>query len=391
MKKNSLRKFLFFNFLIMTVFNFAHPLTPRLIIELHLPSYMFGLFFALMSIGSYVFSPIWGSLSDYKGRKKFLMFGVLGYGVAQLGFGLSQTAGIISIFRILSGILSVSYVAVTMACISDLSSRENRAKSLAYLAATTAMGAAAGSNIGGWVGSSDYKTTFIIQFLSCIALTIGLWLFTSETLEKKKDGKVIIALNHLKFKKSTIDFKSLLGTLIITVAFMNITTTAYNSTIGYFVESDLKLPTQLNGLVLSIAPIGAILVNFFVNPRLAAKYDELKTLIVVIALTAVSLFVWAYSTNLIVVGIFIIIFFIVMPLAQPIYQSMISKYAQDNAGEIMGIQNSARSLGMVIGSLTSGFLYQIGSKLPFLFGSGTAFIACLILILQYRRNKKTSA
>ena len=57
---------------------------------------------------------------------------------------------------------------------------------------------------------------------------------------------------------------------------MNITTTAYNSTIGYFVESDLKLPTQLNGLVLSIAPIGAILVNFFVNPRLAAKYDELK-------------------------------------------------------------------------------------------------------------------
>lgn len=343
MKKNSLRKFLFFNFLIMTVFNFAHPVTPRLINELHLPSYMFGLFFALMSIGSYVFSPIWGSLSDYKGRKKFLMFGVLGYGVAQLGFGLSKTAGIISIFRVLSGILSVSYVAVTMACISDLSSRENRAKSLAYLAATTAMGAAAGSNIGGWVGSSDYKTTFIIQFLSCIVLTIGLWLFTSETLEKKKDGKVIVALNHLK---SNIDFKSLLGTLILTVAFMNITTTAYNSTIGYFVESDLKLPTQLNGLVLSIAPIGAILVNFFVNPRLAAKYDELKTLIVVIALTAVSLFVWAYSTNLIVVGIFIIIFFIVMPLAQPIYQSMISKYAQDNAGEIMGIQNSARSLGI---------------------------------------------
>ena len=113
-----------------------------------------------------------------------------------------------------------------MACISDLSSRENRAKSLAYLAATTAMGAAAGSNIGGWVGSSDYKTTFIIQFLSCIVLTIGLWLFTSETLEKKKDGKVIVALNHLKLKKSNIDFKSLLGTLILTVAFMNITTTA---------------------------------------------------------------------------------------------------------------------------------------------------------------------
>ena len=33
MKQKSLRKFLFFNFLIMAVFNFAHPVTPRLINE----------------------------------------------------------------------------------------------------------------------------------------------------------------------------------------------------------------------------------------------------------------------------------------------------------------------------------------------------------------------
>ena len=70
---------------------------------------------------------------------------------------------------------------------------------------------------------------------------------------------------------------------------------------------------------------------------------------------------------------------------------MISKHAKDNAGEIMGIQNSARSVGMVIGSLMAGFLYDFGSKLPFLVGSVMALIACLILILQYRREKKTSA
>lgn len=44
MEQQSLRKFLIFNLLIMTVFNFAHPVTPRLINELGLPSYMFGLF-----------------------------------------------------------------------------------------------------------------------------------------------------------------------------------------------------------------------------------------------------------------------------------------------------------------------------------------------------------
>lgn len=388
MEQQSLRKFLIFNLLIMTVFNFAHPVTPRLINELGLPSYMFGLFFAMMSLGSYIFSPIWGSLSDYKGRKRFLMLGVLGYGTVQLGFGLSQTAGVISIFRILGGILSVSYVAVIMASISDLSTKENRAKSLAYLAATTAMGAALGSNIGGWIGASNYKYTFIAQFIACILLTIALGLFTKETIETKKEGKASIATNHLKLSQKSIDFKSTLGSLIITVAFMNITTTSYNSTIGYFVESDLKLPTQLNGLVLSIAPICAILVNFLISPKLAAKYDELKTLMVVIALTAFSLFMWAFSSNLIIVGLFLIIFFIVLPLAQPIYQSMISKHAKDNAGEIMGIQNSARSLGMIVGSLLAGFLYDYGSKLPFLVGSFTAFIALIVLIKAYKTKQK---
>ena len=388
MKQQSLRKFLLLNFLIMTVFNFAHPVTPRLINELQLPSYMFGLFFALMSVGSYIFSPIWGSLSDYKGRKRFLMLGVLGYGATQLGFGLSTTAFVISIFRVLGGVLSVSYVAVIMACISDLSSKENRAKSLAYLAATTAMGAAFGSNIGGWIGSTDYTYTFIAQFITCIILTVILYFFTDETLVKKKEGKSVVLTNHLKFKKSSIDFKSMLGSLILTVVFMHITTTSYTSTIGYFVESELKLPTQLNGLILSITPILAILVNFLISPHLAKHFDEFKTLMVVVGLTAITLFIWAFSSNLIVVGLFLILFLIVMPLAQPIYQSMISKHAKDNAGEIMGIQNSARSVGMVFGSLLAGFLYEYGSKLPFLIGSFTALIALIILIKEYKRQSQ---
>lgn len=180
----------------------------------------------------------------------------------------------------------------------------------------------------------------------------------------------------------------MLTSLILTVALMNITTTAYNSTIGYFVESDLKLPTQLNGLILSVVPVCAVLGNFFINPRLAKKYDEFKTLIVVVGLTALSLLIWSCTSNLVITGLCLITFFIAMPLAQPIYQSMISKQAKNNAGEIMGIQNSSRSVGMVIGSLSAGFLYDLGSKFPFFMGSLTALIACFILLLQYHRSKR---
>lgn len=40
-------------------FNMAHPVTPMFITNLKLPTFMFGLFFAAMSIGNFIGSPFW--------------------------------------------------------------------------------------------------------------------------------------------------------------------------------------------------------------------------------------------------------------------------------------------------------------------------------------------
>jgi len=388
MKKNNIIKFYFLNFLVLATFNLAHPVTPRLINELELPIFMFGLFFALMSIGSYVFSPIWGSLSDFKGRKYFLIYGVLGYGFAQIGFGMSHHAFIISVFRFIAGAFSVSYIAVMMACINDLTTSENRIKSMAYLSATVAMGGAAGSILGGLVGSSNYFYTFIFQFICCLLIAIAILFFIPETLINKKKKPIKISLNHLKFKKTALDYHSLLGNLILTVILLNIMTTSYNSTIGFFVESALALPTYLNGIILSISPLIAIFVNFFVSPKVAKHFDGLKTLIFVTAVSGASLFIWSVNSNILIVAPFFLIYLIISALALPIYQGMIAEHAQDNAGELMGIQNSARSVGMVIGSLASGFLYDLGSRFPFILGSFAAFICFFLLLNQLHLQHK---
>ncbi len=387
MTKKSLYRFLIFNFIIMTVFNFAHPVTPRMIQELQLPDEMFGVFFALMSIGSFIMAPIWGSLSDYKGRKRFLMFGVLGYGITQLGFGLSTTIPTILLFRLFGGAISTSYVTVIMAVIADLSKQNNRAKALAYLAATSSLGAAVGSLMGGYLGQAHYQIPFITQFISCLALCVALYTLTTESLDVKKEGQHTLSFNHLKIRKGSFDFTSLMGAMIVTVALLNITTTAYSSTISYYVESVLKLPTQLNGMFLAFAPIAAVLTNFFVSPYIGARFNELKSLVVVVSLIGFTLLGWAIFDGAFAF-IFLLSFVVIVPLAQPIYQAIITKLAKDNAGEVLGLQSSARSLGMILGSLLSGYIFKFGAKLPFLLGACIAILAALILIKRFNDLNK---
>ena len=90
MRSKSLKTVTVLTVLTYIVLNMAHPVTPMFITQNKLPSYLFGVFFAAMSIGNFIFSPIWGKLSDKGGRIKFMILGILGYGISQVGFGSSN-------------------------------------------------------------------------------------------------------------------------------------------------------------------------------------------------------------------------------------------------------------------------------------------------------------
>ena len=65
-KNKSLIFIIVLNMFSSLAFNMAHPVTPMFINKLGLPTFMFGLFFATMSVGNFIGSPLFGSLSDKK-------------------------------------------------------------------------------------------------------------------------------------------------------------------------------------------------------------------------------------------------------------------------------------------------------------------------------------
>ncbi|ONI38451.1 hypothetical protein AN639_07685 [Candidatus Epulonipiscium fishelsonii] len=370
---------LLINFLVMIAFNMAHPVTPMMIQTLGLPDYMFGVFFSMMAISNFVMSPIWGKWSDQAGRKRYLAIGTILYGLSQFGFGLSTQVLPILFFRALGGIGAACFSIVMIATVSDVSSPEKRARNFAWYMATYSLGAGIGSILGGYIGQQNgYIASFVTQGIYSIILGIIIFITLKETNTNPREQKTLY-LEHLKFTKSSISLKGDIGVTIIVMALISLTTTAYNSSINFYIEAVLGLSSTLNGTVTATSAVIALFMNILITPYLAKKFSVYKSIKVITLIAGVSLVIGGATTSPVIAGILIFAFVSSSSMIVPMQQTIVTKIAAENYGEVMGIQGSAKALGMIIGSLGAGFIFMIDPELPFIFAGISAILAFYFL------------
>ena len=379
MRKKSVINLLILTLLIQIVLNMAHPVTPVLIRSLGLPSIMFGIFFASMSLGNFFFSPLWGGLSDTKGRIKYLTMGLFGYGVSQIGFGFVANPVLIVIFRILAGAFVTSYLTVSLAYLTDITTKENRLKYMSYYAAVNTVGSALGSLLGGVLGNNNYKVTFFWQFILATIMSIAIYILLEETVEKKEE-KIKIKFNSFSFKQYNDMLNKNLIIVMVLVMIFYFSSTGYNSSINYYIESVLNLPPTFNGVFLSIAGIIGFLANILLTPIIGKKVKNEVSFKYITLILAISMMIVGLSSNIIVFFGAIILFVAIASIYVPIQQNIVTTLSKDNYGTLMGLQNSARAVGMVAGSLFAGAIFDFGAKLPFIAASAMLFIGYIILV-----------
>ena len=377
-KNKSLFFIIFLTMFSSLAFNMAHPVTPMFITKLGLPTFMFGLFFATMSIGNFIGSPLFGALSDKKGRIKFLILGAIGYGISQLGFGFNTNPFIILIFRFTGGFFVVSYLTTSLAYLTDITTKENRTKYITYYAAANTIGGSLGSLLGGVIGNSNFKYTFFLQFILCMILGILAYLLLEEP-QKANSSTSSKSYNFKKVNYSNILNKNLIIMFIVVIAFY-FASTSYNSTINYYIEDVLKLPPTFIGVFLAFVGIVGFIVNLIFTPLLAKHFKEINLFKVITICITLSLILMVISNNVILFLTCAVIFASFATIHIPLQQSIITKLSKENYGSLMGIFNSSKAVGQVTGSLTAGFIFDLGNKLPFLLSAIIVFIGFIILL-----------
>ena len=127
-----------------------------------------------------------GWLSSRFGRTRLFAVAVVGFTVASVLCGLSQSIGQIVLFRLLQGMFGASLVPLSQAVMFDIYPPEQRGSAMALWGVGVMVGPILGPTLGGWLTQYyDWRWVFYINVPFGIAATFGILTFLPETARTK--------------------------------------------------------------------------------------------------------------------------------------------------------------------------------------------------------------
>jgi DHA1 family multidrug resistance protein-like MFS transporter len=377
--------------------NLGHPVTPEFVGNMGYGDYYFGFYFAAMSLGLLIGAPIWGVLGDRGHKRTYIVAGLVVYAIGQYAFGFVGDPNIMILFRFMSGFGVSASMTLLMSHLIEHSNDADRAIHLGWLQGLSVIGASVGYLIGGnlpeipffvtYLQTDDLRNIFLIQSVLVLLHASYIFLLIKPTLHKPLDHTSkrrnpfsgFASIRHMN-KNLIVFFISL---SLISLGAINVT--KYSEVVmekfGYS-TADIGNFVFWTGIVSIIATI--ILV-----PLVAKLKQDFNVMIIIQILSAVIVFIVFRSNQLLLMLYTLFMLYVILKtIYVPLEQAYISSHSKPGQyGEMMGVRQAFFSVGLVLGPLIGGFLFEI--KMIYVFDfSVLMFVLGAILLIIVGRNIK---
>jgi len=374
--------------------NFAHPVTPTIIKDLALPDYMFGLMLAAMQLSNFLFSPFWGKINVSISSRRTLLICCAGYGVAQLGFALATTQGMILLVRILAGIFVGGIFVSFLTYVVNTARPEDQARFLTYSATIQAVFGAFGYLVGGVLGEYSIRGTFLLQS-ACLALAGVMFrvvCLSDGQQEKMPVKKIIRETNPLQ---AFLDGKYFMNGIFVMLFGLNIllnfANTGFDQVFNYYLKDQLGLTSSYNGIIKAAVGLISFVFNMTLCLWIIRKTDTKKSMVALTLFCTLAALGTLLTPNIRLFLLYGVFVYAGYSVSLPVLQNMVAVQAEPaRKNLVMGFYNATKSLGSIIGSLMAGFLYAVHTKLPFAvvtLAYGISILAALGYLAGSRKNR----
>lgn len=347
-------------------------------------------------LAQFLAGPLLGRWSDRYGRVPVLVISLLGTVVSFIMMGTAQSLAMLFAARVLDGITGGNVI-VAQAYITDITPREQRTRALGLVFMAFGLGFIFGPGLGGTLAAFLGERA---PFWVGAALTFMTVLLTMFVLNESLTAEERTARRALGRKMAAADITGNIPLLLILLigfgaqfsfALFQSSFSLFGAAVlfpGYSTQ-DASLGV---GLLLSGIGIGQFVTQLWLIQPLVRRYGERRLVIIGDLLRAFGVLTLVVFTSPWLVGpISLIAFAVGSGLMMPSLQSLATVTVPDELrGGVLGIYQSATSLGVILGSALSGVLFASAPTMPFLVG-GILFMVMLFPGVLLSRRVKTPA
>ena len=346
-----------------------------------------GVLSSFFSILQFIFAPLWGSLSDKRGRRGVLLMTVAGTALGYLVWVLSGSFWLFLLSRIVTGAFSGN-LSVATAAVADVTTRAERAKAMGIVGAAFGLGLVTGPTIGALTahinlltahpslarfGFNAFSVPALIALGMCLVNLVWIHRRFSETLSdaaraEARDPRIRNPLSAIFGLTNVAVRRANLVAFVYSLAFV-----AMETSITFLAAERFNYTARQNGYLLAFLGVCAIITQGYIVRKLLAKIDEVRVLNSGLIFSAVGLLIIGFATQPWMLYVGLACLATGSGLVNPATSGLISLYSDTREqGRVLGIFRSLGSLSRAITPILAGGAF-------WLFGSRSVFIAGALL------------
>lgn len=342
----------------MLGFGIVIPVLPFYAEELGASPLAVTVLIASYSAMQLVATPVWGRVSDRRGRRPLLIAGLFASSVSYLIFGMAETLTLLLVSRMAAGAAGGT-ISVAHAYVADTTTAEDRAHGMGLIGAAAGIGVMLGPAIGGFfsrfgLGAPGYVAAGLCLLNAIAAVFLLPESRTAEAAARSAEGEAAT----LRGWVATMTRKPL--SLMLIIYFLAISSfSAMTALLALFLDRRFGLNAQDMGYVFALAGGATVVVRGVLLGKLVRRFGEKSVVRLGAAALAGSMVGMAVIPTVMWVGLMVPLWAFGAGTMFPALASLVSLATDSHSqGSVLGGSQVVGGLGRVIGPLWGGLLFQ---------------------------------
>jgi MFS transporter, DHA1 family, tetracycline resistance protein len=343
-----------------------------------------GAIIAAFSLMQFLFTPVWGRVSDHVGRRPVILVSLFGSVASYILFARAESVLALLASRMLAGVAGAN-LAAAQAYIADVTTPETRARGMGWISAAFGLGYMLGPPIAALASLrwGLHAPGYVAAALAFTNLVLArLWLPEAAPTADK-------SLMRRPFDPRTLHrvlARPVLGGVTLTMTAVAFATSGVTAMLALYLQARFAFNETHTAWIFSLIGLTSSAIQLGLVHTLVTRFGERRLATGGILILAVSLIALAVSPTPAVLRLVLIVYATGFALIGPSALSLVSRAAEEGEqGMVIGVVQSLGALARVFGPMAAGIaLGRLGPGAPMIGGGIVCALASVYMWHQLR-------